>query len=149
MSEPRIRPARREDVDALLALEALFPSDRLSRRSLRGFIDNPRAVFLVVEIAGRVAGNLLLLTRRGSLAARIYSVVVDPAARGLGFGERLVRAAEDAARARGCSAVRLEVRADNAAARKLYRRLGYAIERALPGYYDDGATGLRLTRRLG
>lgn len=148
MSAPPVRAARADDVEALLALEALFPSDRLSRASLRRFIANPRAVFLVAEHGGRLVANLLLLTRKGSRHARIYSLVVDPAARGLGLARQLVRAAEDAACARGCHAVLLEVRADNAAARSLYRQLGYGVDRELPGYYDDGADGLKLRREL-
>jgi ribosomal-protein-alanine N-acetyltransferase len=144
-----IRAARFDDIPALLALEALFPSDRLSRRSLRRFIANSRAAFLVAEHEGRIRGNLLLLTRRDQPAkARIYSVIVDPAARGLGLAQQLVHAAERAALQRGCTTVTLEVRADNRAALSLYRKLGYAVERELPGYYDDGADGLRLAHAL-
>jgi ribosomal-protein-alanine N-acetyltransferase len=132
----------------LLQLEALFPSDPMSRRSLRRFIDAPNAVFLVAESSGKVLGNLLLLTRADSRRARIYSVIVDPQARGLGLAQKLVAAAHEAATALGCDAVSLEVRSDNTAARGLYAKLGYAAECELPGYYDDGADGLRLIKPL-
>jgi ribosomal-protein-alanine N-acetyltransferase len=49
----------------------------------------------------------------------------------------------------GLLRVRLEVRADNAAARALYAKLGFAESGQLPGYYEDGADGLRLTLDLG
>lgn len=143
-----LRRAELADIDALLGLEALFPSDRMSRRSLRRFIAAPNAVFLVAEVEGNVRGNLLLLTRRDSRHARIYSVVVDPQARGLGLAQQLVVAAQAAAAQRGCDAVSLEVRSDNVAARALYAKLGYQIDADLPGYYEDGGDGLRLLRAL-
>lgn len=144
----RIRRARPEDRDALLALEALFPSDRVSRRGWTRFLASPRATVLVAAEGGAVLGDLVLLQRAGSRRARIYSVVVAPAARGRGLGERLVAAAERAAAADGCAAVSLEVRADNAAARGLYAKRGYIEQRPLPSYYDDGADGLRLLKTL-
>ncbi|MDB5968874.1 MAG: family N-acetyltransferase [Hydrocarboniphaga sp.] len=143
-----VRRAALADIDALLKLEALFPSDQMSRRSLRGFVANPRADFLVAETGGRVLGNLLLLSRAGSRTARIYSVMVDPWARGLGLAQQLVAAAEAAARRRHCTSIALEVRADNIPARRLYEKLGYTVDRELPAYYDDSADGLRLKRRL-
>ncbi|WP_428311257.1 GNAT family N-acetyltransferase [Hydrocarboniphaga sp.] len=143
-----LRRATLADIDALLELEALFPGDQMSRRSLRAFIANPRADFLVAEIRGELLGNLLLLSRAGRRSARIYSVIVDPASRGLGIAQELVTAAEAAARQRRCTTVTLEVRADNAAARGLYRKLGYITDHHLPAYYDDGADGLRLSHDL-
>lgn len=133
----------------MLALEALFPSDRMSRRTLRRFLRVPTAQLLVAEdAAGAIVGDLLWLRRKGSGVARIYSVVVVAAARGGRWGERLVLAMEAAAQAAGCRSASLEVRADNAAARALYAKLGYCQARTLPGYYDDGADGLRLVKAL-
>lgn len=148
MSTVRIRAGRLGDLDALLALEALFPSDRVSRAGWRRFLRSPRASVLVAEAHGEVLGDLVLLRRANSLKARIYSVVVAPAARGQGLGERLVVAAERVAARQGCTAVSLEVRADNHAARGLYAKRGYVEQQALPRYYDDGADGLRLLKRL-
>lgn len=146
MSAPRIRRARPTDLDGILALEALFPGDRMSRRSVRRFLGLPACRAWTVEHEGRVVGSLLFLLRRNSRWGRIYSVVVDPALRGQGLGERLVRCAERGARAEGLAGLSLEVREDNAAARRLYDRLGYVPVRDLPGYYEDGATGLRLRK---
>jgi ribosomal protein S18 acetylase RimI-like enzyme len=144
----RIRPARRDDVREILDLEAHFPSDRMSARSVRDFLRSPRACVLMAERDAMVLGNLILLLPQRWRAARIYSVVVAPAARGLGVGAKLVRAAEVAAAAAGRQAVTLEVRSDNAAARALYDKLGYGVVAELPGFYDDGADGLRLRKLL-
>lgn len=139
-----IRPATIADAPALLAMESLFPSDRMSMRSIRRFIAAPGARVLVAHRDRELLGNLVLLLRAGSDKARIYSVVVSPAARGLGIGNALVQAAERAARAADRRGVTLEVRADNVAARALYAKRGYVEARRLPQYYDDGADGLRL-----
>jgi len=58
----------------------------------------------------------------------------------------LREAAEQAARARGASALRLEVREDNAPARGLYERQGYRPLARIADYYEDGATALRLEK---
>lgn len=146
----RIRRGSLADIEAILALEALFPSDRMSRRSVRRFLSVPTAQTLIAENADAVVvGNLVWLRRKGSRAARIYSVVVAPAARGQRWGERLVAAMETAAAASGCDRATLEVRTDNRAARALYAKLGYREVRTLPGYYDDGSDGLRLVKTLG
>ena len=145
-----IRRGESGDVDAMLALEAVFPSDRMSRRSVQHFLNAPTARVLVAENAsGAMLGNLIGLRRAGSRAMRIYSLVVAPEARGLGIGQRLVAALETLAAHEGCDRVTLEVRTDNAAARALYARLGYREAKALPGYYEDGSDGLRLTRAIG
>jgi ribosomal protein S18 acetylase RimI-like enzyme len=146
---PHIRRAAAADASAILDQESLFPSDRMSARSVRRFLISPRArVLLAEDTPGLVLGNLVLLTRKDSCKARIYSVVVRPEARGRGIAAQLVRAAEQEAKQLGRTAVSLEVRADNGAARALYDKLGYIVERFLSAYYDDGADGLRLTRAL-
>ncbi|MBL6749813.1 MAG: GNAT family N-acetyltransferase [Nevskia sp.] len=147
-AQGRVRRAVHADDGAILTLEELFPGDRISMRSLRAFLKSGHAPVWVAELDGAVVGSLIMLTRRDSRAARIYSVVVAPQARGRRLGERLVRAAEAQARRMGLAAMSLEVRADNAAARALYAKLGYRPVRELPGYYEDGADGLRLRKAL-
>ena len=149
MSRNAVRRARAGDARAIHALEEHFPSDRMSLRSVRSFLRSPRAAVWVADGAGgALHACLIVLTRKNSRAARIYSVVVDPAARGRGLGARLVHTAQDWAGRRGCAQIYLEVRQDNAAARALYHKLGYVEAQTLPGFYDDGADGLRLARLL-
>lgn len=145
---PRLRDATAADLPALLALEAGFPGDRLSPRQYRHHLRNPRARLRVAEVDGVVAGASLVLRRAGSAAARLYSLVVDPALRGHGLGRALVADALAVAAAGGAGRLDLEVRADNAAAIALYAALGFTRVRRLPGYYDDGCDGLRLSRPL-
>lgn len=144
----RIRPGRPQDLEGILALEAGFSSDRMSARTVRYFLSAASARVLIADRGGQVAGALILLLRRGSGWARIYSVAVDPQWRSLGLGRRLIDAAESQAQREGRHGMSLEVRIDNAGARSLYQRLGYQEVTTLPAYYEDGAPGLRLRKRF-
>lgn len=57
--------------------------------------------------------------------AFITLVLVDPRDRGLGIGQSLVGNVLDLARSRGFHSCRLEVAADNVAAKKMYGALGF------------------------
>lgn len=143
-----VRPARAADLPALLALEALFPGDRLGPRQFRYHLQNPRARLRVIVRSGRIAGYALLLLRARSATARLYSIAVDPRQHGQGLGARLLADAERQARRAGASALRLEARLDNPAATVLYTGRGYRRVAFLPGYYEDGADGWRYEKGL-
>lgn len=137
------------DLNDLLALEARFPGDRLRARQFRRHLRSDSAWLGVVDVEGKVAGYALVFFRRGAQRARLYSIAVDPDARGRGLGGCLLGAAEDAARARGAARLTLEVRTDNLVALQLYARAGYLRFGRIPGYYEDGCDAWRLVRSLG
>ena len=145
-----VRRAAPADLDALVALELrAFSGDRMSRAQYRRHLASPRAAVLVADAPGEgLLGNALVFFRNGSTLARLYSIATAPAARGRGIGAGLLAAAEDAARARGCRALRLEVRVDNPAAMALYERAGYRRIGRYAGYYEDGADAWRYEKRL-
>ena len=143
-----VRAARADDVDALLALEAQFPGDRLSRRQMRAHVANPRARLRVLRVAAVLTGYALVFVRAGSDISRLYSIAVDPVWRGRGLGLRLLRDAERQARSTGARRLRLEVRADNPAAIALYEGRGYRRVLRLVSYYEDGGDGWRYEKRL-
>jgi ribosomal protein S18 acetylase RimI-like enzyme len=99
--------------------------------------------------ATQVLGNAVVLYRRGSRGARLYSLVTHPAHRGRGIGQRLLAAAEHAARRRRCSEMRLEVRPANRAAIRIYGKRGYEVTQRIERFYGDGADALRLVKALG
>ena len=144
-----VRKAERGDVDALAALEhRVFATDRLSRRSLQRFLKSPSADVIVAEDDTGLAGNAIVLFRPRSLIARLYSIAVAPAMGGRGVGAMLLAAAEAAALARGCRAIRLEVHVTNHAAISRYRKSGYREFSRLRRYYEDGGDALRFEKRL-
>ncbi|MGH8163486.1 MAG: GNAT family N-acetyltransferase [Rhodanobacteraceae bacterium] len=144
---PNIRRATRNDLDALLELEhASFDHDRVSRAQFRRHLQSTSACVLVAEETGVVHGCALLFFRRGSRQARLYSIAIAQAARARGLGTALLHAAKREARARGCNAMRLEVRTDNAAAIALYERRGYTRDACEPGFYENGADAWRYVK---
>ncbi|UGB38105.1 GNAT family N-acetyltransferase [Frateuria soli] len=145
-----VRPATVSDLDALVALELhAFRGDRMSRAQYRRHLASPRATVLVADTPGEgLLGSALVFFRTGSSRARLYSIATAAAARGRGIGASLLAAAEDAARARGCRALRLEVRMDNIAAMALYERAGYRRIGSYAGYYEDGEGAWRYEKDL-
>lgn len=97
---------------------------------------------MLAERDGVVIGSANALLRRSSRVVRLYTLAVDPAARGLGLAGRLVVELLAACPPR-CRVFSLEVRADNPA-RALYERWGLRVVGDLPGYYRDGAAGVRM-----
>jgi ribosomal protein S18 acetylase RimI-like enzyme len=142
-----IRNAELDDLDQIAAIEkAVFTTDRLSRRSLRAFITSDKASLLVATRRGKVLGYSLTGFRKGSQFARLYSLAVAPGVKGV--GRKLLRASEKVARERACEALRLEVRADNQRAKKLYEKSGYVCFEEIEHYYEDGETALRMVKSL-
>lgn len=149
MSDPILRQATNDDLDALMQLEhRCFRDDRLSRRSFRRFLDMPRDRLIIAELENELVGYCLVLMSAATRLARIYSIAVSPVARGRGLGERLVQEAEREAVEADRIVMRLEVREDNAAAINLYKRLGYRQFGTYRDYYEDHGDALRFERRI-
>jgi ribosomal-protein-alanine acetyltransferase len=137
-------------ISDLLALEAeCFTTDRISRRNLRNLLRSPSACCVGAYHAGKLVGSMVILFRSNSRSARVYSLAVWPAARGMGIGGRMMARAEREARMRGCNRMRLEVRMDNIPAIRLYEGLGFRDTNVLPGYYEDGAHAFVMRKEFG
>jgi len=137
-----IRPARRDDVAAVVALLADDPLGREREQNTdplpavyhNAFDDMGRQggnTLLIAEQAGRVIGCLQLtlipgLSRRGMKRALIEGVRVAAAGRGLGIGELMVRHAIELARDEGCGLVELTSDRSRGDAHRFYERLGFA-----------------------
>ena len=66
-------------------------------------------------------------------------ILVSPQTRGQGVGRVLVNTVSAWARELGAEEIRLEVRASNARALRLYRRCGFTVVGNRAGYYADPA----------
>ena len=149
MSAARIRPAIIADIDALEEIEtAVFPTDRISRRSFRTLIDRPTAETLVIEAEGQICGYAMILFRAGAALARLYSLAVAPNHSGKGHGKALLAAAETAAMDHDRILLRLEAREDNETAIALYKNASYRRIGRVPDYYADGMAALRFEKLL-
>jgi GNAT superfamily N-acetyltransferase len=105
--------------------------------------DEQPVKFVARDAAGTVVGGILGHTRwRWLYIAKLW---VDERARGKGLGTRLMAAAEDLARSRGCTDVSLDT--FDYQARPFYEKLGYELFGTLEGY-PPGSRQYYLRKRL-
>jgi ribosomal protein S18 acetylase RimI-like enzyme len=136
-----IRPARREDVPAMIAMLA---DDHLGRARER--VEDPlpavyyeaferverdqNLTLVVAESEGRVVGCLQLavlpgISSQGGIRGLLEDVRVASDCRSRGIGEQLVQWAMTEAKARGCNLVELLTHQTRVDAQRFYKRLGF------------------------
>jgi GNAT superfamily N-acetyltransferase len=138
-----LRPARREDVAAIVRLladdglgagrEAVSdPPAPAYVQAFEQIAASPRTLLAVAEDAGgAVVGTLELsfipgLSNQGAEQALVSAVRVDSRLRGQGLGEIMMRWAMDEARRRGCRQMELLSHTSRTDAHRFYERLGFA-----------------------
>ncbi len=124
------------DLDSVMDIEqASFPSPWSRNAFLSEISENRRACYLVARENGRVAGyvGIWIVLDEG----HITNLAVHPECRRRGIGEKLMRTIMSYARSRGARRITLEVRVSNAAAQRLYEKLGFVSVGIRPGYYHD------------
>lgn len=144
MREPSIRKAGSRDLDAVLAIEAAWPTtSKWTREHFQRELDSRRSYFCVIEERAAVAGyaGLWLLPPE----AQVTTVAVRPDMAGRGLGRALLEHLHARALEGGCGTLTLEVGDGNAAALRLYRGLGYKIAGCRKKYYNDGSNALLMT----
>jgi len=141
-ADVKIRRAKSTDLAQLVELEnACFSYDQMSRRNFHWMLKHANSIFEVIEYKTKLIGYGLVLINSGISLARLYSICVLKEFQGKGLARELIarlekRASED----EDCAYLRLEVKASNKGAIKLYEKLGYIKFTEKEDYYDDGAT---------
>ncbi len=128
----RLRPARGDDVSALVALDdaAFDPLWRLGRHGVSLYLATT-AHFVVAEQEGALVGYVVADARGNE--AQVIRLAVHPARQGRGIGRRLLVDALAYARGAGAETVVLNTQASNATSLHLYHHLGFRdFGRAVP-----------------
>lgn len=138
LSDVTLRRGHPEDAAALFRLEQeVFHLEQLPVRSFQRYLRIPSADLIVADHDGDCVGYGLATYRADRRAGWLISLAVSTRAAGRGIGRALLQAIEDGARARGFAAIKLESRADNQAAIRLYERAGYRRTGLKRDYYGD------------
>ncbi|MBF0135141.1 MAG: ribosomal protein S18-alanine N-acetyltransferase [Magnetococcus sp. DMHC-1] len=125
-----------------------FETNRLSRRNFRHLLTRGQAIFLTAHQDTHLLGYGLLLLRRNSPSARLYSLAIHPAQRRSGLGRTLLQNLEEAAVTNNRAGIHLEVRTDNEPAIAFYQKLGYRPFAIHHNYYADHQDACRMRKRL-
>jgi [ribosomal protein S18]-alanine N-acetyltransferase len=152
-----LRDAGPDDLETLWRIDQSCFSQGIaySRQELRFFMRR-RGAFTLVAVnedgdagdandAAKIGGFIIA---HGGATGHIITIDVVASARRGGLGSQLLLAAEDRLRSAGSRAVNLETAVDNRGALLFYKRHGYEVVEAIPGYYADGADAFLLRKAL-
>ena len=148
-AQVRIRRAVQKDLARIGAIEgASFGKDAFDCKLFAHFLHRCGDLFLVAERRRRVCGYMITCIlaggRRGS--AELASVAVEPAQRQRGAAAALLNSTLRQLRRQGIERIHLVVRVGNRPAQAFYRKYGFRRLRRVPGYYEDGADGIAMSR---
>ena len=143
-----LRPMRWWDVEVLVPLEQeLFGPTAWSPETFWGELAQPGRRYLVAERAGELLGYGGVMVNGAD--ADVQTLAVARAGQRQGVGRALLTALAGIATERGAGVLLLEVRADNAAALRLYGSAGFERIALRARYYPDGGDAVIMRRRLG
>ena len=130
-----IRLMTAADLEQVAELEKACFSESWSYGLLEAGIHSSYDVYYVFEQEEKVLAycNLRFLAGEGE----VQRIAVLPEYRRLGLGRKLMDAMVDYARKNRASAISLEVREGNRAARNLYESYGFAAEAVRKAYYHN------------
>ena len=141
--EPDVRLAVLEDAARITRLsEQLgYPCTVAeTRKRLVEVIRNGEHAVLVAESDGQLLGWIHVLvyhTLTADTPGEIAGLVIDESHRSRGLGQLLMKHAEQWARDKGCSAVRLRSNVVRARAHAFYERLGYQVKKSQKVFWKD------------
>ena len=125
------------DLDGVLEVEAESFSNPWTRDMYASELRNPAAcrILVVRTEACRVAGFCAFWLVLDEI--HINNLAMRPQFRALGIGTALIQHVLAEAKALGARRATLEVRTSNAAARRLYERLGFYVAGTRRNYYTN------------
>lgn len=130
-----IRRMQAGDLEQVAELEKCCFSESWSYRLLEAGLYSDYDIYYVFEQEEKILGycNLRILAGEGE----VQRIAVLPQYRGRGLGRKMMEAMMNISRENQVTAVSLEVRESNTAARSLYESYGFAEEAVRKDYYHE------------
>jgi [ribosomal protein S18]-alanine N-acetyltransferase len=132
-AELYLRRMKPSDLRTVMEIDASSLPKPWGAGTWRSELESPFGLYLVLEDGGEIVGQIGVRSVLDEL--HITTVAVRPEHRGRGYARAMIRGAISAHP--DARLVHLEVRPTNAAARTLYRSLGFRETGRRPRYYGD------------
>lgn len=137
------------DIGALVKLEDdCFQGDKLSTQHFRYLLTKANSHIWVYRHYHQIIAAAIILLRKNSAKARLYSFAVHPDYQGKGIAAALLTRVEQDSAKNNYHAIILEVREDNLAAIRFYQKHGYQAFGRYSSYYEDNRDAIRMQKRL-
>ncbi len=145
-----VRPMTISQLDEVWRLDqrCFIDGEAYSRETFDYLLTAPEAISYRAVTAGGVMVGFVIGLVEPDHTGHVTTVGVSPEHRRRSLAKRLMNQVEEGFRKRNVRLVRLEVRALNTPAQKLYESLGYSITQRLPKYYSNGGDGLLMLKSL-
>ena len=147
------RDGAKSDLQAFFELDRLCfpPGIAYAIDEMRYFITSPRAVSIVAEDGGKLAGFVMAerTRERGRTGGHVITIDVAPEFRRQGVGRLLMAELDRRLVAAGVDWLRLEVAVDNRTAIAFYSRLGFEATGKLRAYYPGNIDAITMRKPLG
>ncbi|MBO5178340.1 MAG: ribosomal protein S18-alanine N-acetyltransferase [Lachnospiraceae bacterium] len=131
----QIRPMTKNDCEQVAAIEAVSFSIPWSLKAFTDTVEKDNFRYFVADEAGEILGYCGFLFVLDE--AEIPNVCVKSSARKQGVGKKMMNALIEEAKKLGISTLFLEVRESNAAARALYKSLGFIEDGIRKNFYEQ------------
>ncbi|NWG10835.1 GNAT family N-acetyltransferase [Candidatus Bathyarchaeota archaeon] len=138
-------------LDKLYKIETeCFKKEAFTKHQIAHLLTDYNSVSLIAKCNNEIVGFIIgmMYPERNALAGHILTIDVLLSHRRRGIAQKLLGEIEKIFVEKGVKSCRLEVREDNAAALRLYQKLGYRKVAKLDGYYGN-AHGIYLKKDLG
>ena len=145
-----LRPLTAAQVDECWSLDqrCFVDGEAYSRDTFEYLLSSPESVsYRIITQNSAMAGFVIGLLEPDH-TGHITTIGIAPEHRRRHLASCLMERVEDGFRRREVRIVRLEVRAGNLPAQKLYSSLGYSVTQRLPKYYSNGGDGLLLVKPI-
>lgn len=145
------RLAERKDIVEMLAIERDVYSGETPwtfSHFEHEIAKSENSFFVVAEISGKVIGFIGTRVNAPGDHAHITNLAVSSSYQRQGIGGTLIKQLLNLMTLLGKTQMTLEVHRENTKAQGIYRRLGFATERIIPKYYEDGDDAVWMVKQL-
>lgn len=141
-----IRRAKNIDATALIELDHVcFTQDQFSERQWHYLLKSPTTlIWVITENDFQILGAAVILIRKTSRNARLYSFAIHPDARKKSYAKQLHQRIIEDLKTFHFQKMTLEVRENNNIAQHFYESIGYKKTGTILNYYPDGIDAVKM-----